>query len=169
MIFVNSMSDLFHEDVPEDFIHKVFSVMNRVDRHVFQVLTKRAERLVELAPRLVWTKNIWAGATVESSDYLNRLEDLKKIPSSVRFVSFEPLLGSIEDADLSGIDWVIVGGESGPGDRPMKREWATSLRSACLSQSIPFFFKQWGGVNKKKAGRELDGRIWSQTPGAVVQ
>ena len=169
MVFVNSMSDLFHEDVPEDFIHKVFSEMNRVDRHVFQVLTKRSKRLIEMAPRLDWTNNIWAGVTVESSDYLNRLDDLRTVPSSVRFVSFEPLLGSIENADLSGIDWVIVGGESGPGARPMQKEWVTPLRSACLSQGIPFFFKQWGGVNKKKAGRELDGRIWSQTPGSMVQ
>lgn len=165
MIFVNSMSDLFHEDIPDDFIQRVFAVMNRVDRHVFQVLTKRSERLVEISPRLTWTKNIWAGVTVENSDYLNRLEDLKKVPSSVRFVSFEPLLGSIEKADLIGIDWVIVGGESGPGARPMKKEWATLLRSDCLSQNIPFFFKQWGGVNKKKAGRELDGQIWDQIPG----
>lgn len=169
MIFVNSMSDLFHEDIPDDFIQRVFAVMNRVDRHVFQVLTKRSDRLMELAPRLAWTKNIWAGVTVESRDYLNRLDDLKKVPSSVRFVSFEPLLGLIENADLSGIDWVIVGGESGPGARPMKKEWAISLRSACLSQGIPFFFKQWGGVNKKKAGRELEGQTWSQIPDFIVQ
>lgn len=169
MIFVNSMSDLFHEDVPDDFIQRVFAVMNKVDRHVFQVLTKRAERLVEMAPRLAWTKNIWAGVTVESHDYLVRLDNLKKVPSSVRFVSFEPLLGSIDNADLSGIDWVIVGGESGPGARPMKKEWAASLRNACLYQNIPFFFKQWGGVNKKKAGRVLDGEIWSQLPNLIVQ
>ena len=120
-----------------------------------------------MAPRLDWTDNIWAGVTVESNDYMNRLKDLKKVPSSVRFVSFEPLLGSIEKADLSAVNWVIVGGESGPGARPMKKEWATSLRSACLSQNIPFFFKQWGGVNKKKAGRELDGQTWSQIPESV--
>ena len=169
MIFVNSMSDLFHEEVPDSFIQKVFSVMNRVDRHVFQVLTKRSERLLEMASRLPWAPNIWAGVTVESNEYLARLNDLRKVPSSVRFVSFEPLLGSIETADLSGIDWVIVGGESGPGARPMRKEWVTPLRSACLSQGIPFFFKQWGGANKKKAGRELDGRVWSQTPGSMVQ
>jgi protein gp37 len=143
--------------------------MNRVDWHVFQVLTKRSERLLEMASRLPWAPNIWAGVTVESNEYLARLNDLRKVPSSVKFVSFEPLLGSIETADLSGIDWVIVGGESGPGARPMKKEWVTPLRSACLSQGIPFFFKQWGGVNKKKAGRELDGRVWSQTPGSMVQ
>ena len=164
MIFVNSMSDLFHEDIPEDFIQRVFDVMNSVSRHTYQVLTKRPERMLELSPLLKWTQNIWAGVTVESADYVERLNTLREVPAELRFVSFEPLLGPIPDVDLKGIDWVIVGGESGPGARPMKPEWANTLKDSCISANVPFFFKQWGGVQKKKAGRELEGRTWDQMP-----
>jgi len=165
-VFVNSMSDLFHAEVPEDFIGKVFSVMNQATRHRFQVLTKRAERLVDLAPTLNWTPNIWMGVTVETADYLDRMELLKSVPANVRFVSFEPLIGPLGNLDLSGIDWGIVGGESGPGARPMRPEWVRDIRDQCRSQGVAFFFKQWGGVNKKKAGRTLDGRIWGELPEA---
>ena len=164
MIFVNSMSDLFHEDIPEAFIQKVFDVMNSVSRHTYQVLTKRPERMLELSPLLKWSQNIWAGVTVESADYVERLNALREVPAALRFVSFEPLLGPISDVDLSGIRWVIVGGESGPGARPMKEEWVTGLKSACSSEGVPFFFKQWGGVQKKKAGRELEGKTWDEMP-----
>lgn len=164
MIFVNSMSDLFHEDIPESFIHQVFHVMNNVDRHIYQILTKRSERLLELAPSLHWSKNIWAGVTIESSDYLHRLDHLRSVSTAVRFVSFEPLLGQIDYFSFEGINWVIVGGESGPGARPMKEEWVTGIKEKCIAEGVPFFFKQWGGVNKKKAGRILEGREWDQMP-----
>ncbi len=168
IIFVNSMSDLLHEDVPLSFVKKVFSVMNDVDRHIYQVLTKRPERMLELASELAWSKNIWAGVTVENADYLERIRLLRKVPASVRFVSFEPLLGEIAGVDLSGISWAIVGGESGPGARPMEPEWALSLKDQCLEAGVPFFFKQWGGVQKKKAGRLLEGRTWDEMPLAVT-
>jgi protein gp37 len=164
IVFVNSMSDLFHEKIPLEFIRRVFSVMNENSRHTFQILTKRSERLTELAPLLNWSDNIWMGVTVENSDYLYRINHLRQVDAAVRFLSLEPLLGSLEALDLSEIDWVIVGGESGPNARPMKEEWAVSIQSKCEQAGIPFFFKQWGGFNKKKNGRLLEGRIWDELP-----
>lgn len=163
-IFVNSMSDLFHEEVPDAFIRKVFSVMNRATWHTFQVLTKRAERLASIAPSLNWPKNVWMGVTVENRECLSRLVQLRKVPAAVRFVSLEPLLGPLGKVDFAGIQWAIVGGESGPGARPMKVEWVTEIRDQCVRQDVAFFFKQWGGANKKKAGRTLDGRTWDEVP-----
>ena len=163
-IFVNSMSDLFHRDVPVDFVRKVFAVMREAHQHVFQVLTKRSGRLAQLAGGLDWPHNIWMGVSVENADYLPRLDDLRNVPAAIRFVSFEPLLGPLPEIDLQDIHWVIVGGESGPGARPMDREWVLDIREQCLAARVPFFFKQWGGVNKKKAGRTLEGRIWSEVP-----
>ncbi len=163
-VFVNSMSDLFHKDVPEDFILRVFDVMRRADWHVFQVLTKRSERLRGLDPLLDWPPNVWMGVTVEHADCLHRLQDLRTTGARVKFVSFEPLLGPVPRATVRGLDWVIVGGESGPGARPMKSEWARDIRDRCRKAAVPFFFKQWGGVNKKKAGRLLDGRTWDERP-----
>ena len=163
-IFVNSMSDLFHEDLPEDFIRRVFGVMEQGDWHRFQVLTKRSARLAKLAPVLPWPDNVWMGVTVESCDYVNRIDDLRNVPAAVRFLSLEPLLGPLPNLDLRDINWVIVGGESGPGARPMDPDWACDIRDQCDRANVPFFFKQWGGVNKKKAGRLLDGRTWDQIP-----
>ncbi|MDY6793814.1 MAG: phage Gp37/Gp68 family protein [Actinomycetota bacterium] len=162
VIFVNSMSDLFHRGVSSEFISKVFRVMSEAQHHRFQVLTKRSKRLRELAPELPWLPNMWMGVSVESSDYALRIDHLRDIGAHIRFVSFEPLLGPIRDLDLAGIDWVIVGGESGPKARPMKPSWVREIRDQCLSEKVPFFFKQWGGVNKKRNGRVLDGRIWDQ-------
>ena len=164
IIFVNSMSDLFHEDVPESFILRVFDVMNKASRHQFQVLTKRSERLAKLSARLPWSDNIWVGVSVENENYTFRIDHLRKVSARVRFLSLEPLLGPIERLDLEGIDWVIVGGESGPGARPMQPEWVQDIRDQCISAGVPFFFKQWGGVNKKKAGRILEGRTWDNIP-----
>lgn len=164
MIFVNSMGDLFHNEVPFSFIQQVFDVMNNTDRHRFQILTKRAERLADLAPSLNWTENIWMGVTVESAAYLYRLDYLRKVPAAVRFLSLEPLLSPIPDMDLAKIDWVIVGGESGPGARPMNKSWVIDIQQQCRDAKIPFFFKQWGGVNKKKSGRSLDGKMYSGMP-----
>jgi protein gp37 len=164
LIFVNSMSDLFHEDVPLDFIQKVFGVMSRARQHSFQVLTKRSERLETLAKRLPWPSNVWIGVSVESADYAYRIEHLRNVPATTRFVSFEPLLADVGELDLEDIHWAIVGGESGPGARPMQPEWALAIRDQCTDQSVPFFFKQWGGVHKKKAGRLLDGRVWDEYP-----
>lgn len=164
MVFVNSMSDLFHNDVPFEFIEDIFKTMQTASWHTFQVLTKRADRLAKLSQDLLWTKNIWAGVTVEHADYKNRINQLKKVPATVRFLSLEPLLGSLGKLDLHGIHWVIVGGESGPGARPMEESWVLEIRNQCIEQGVPFFFKQWGGVNKKKAGRRLQGKIWEQMP-----
>lgn len=164
MIFVNSMSDLFHEDVPDGFIERGFDVMEQADQHTFQVLTKRSQRLVEIASYLPWPENVWMGVSVETENYLFRINDLIETPAAIKFISFEPLLGPIPDLDLTGIDWVIVGGESGPGARPMKKEWVTEIRDRCLEASVPFFFKQWGGTRKKVAGRILEDRTWDQFP-----
>jgi protein gp37 len=164
MIFVNSMSDLFHKNVKDEFIEKIFDVMQYADHHEYQILTKRSQRLVDLAPLMAWTENIWMGVSVESKDYLFRIDHLRETPAHIKFISFEPLLGSIAELDLTGIDWVIVGGESGPRARPMKKEWVTDIRDKCMEADVPLFFKQWGGVNKKKAGCLLDGRIWNQMP-----
>ena len=164
MVFVNSMSDLFHEKVPFEFIQRVFFVMQEADRHTFQVLTKRSERLLEVAPDLNWPENVWMGVSVENSKNLNRIDDLVRVPAAVRFLSLEPLLGPLPGLRLQGIDWVIVGGESGPGARPMNRRWVADIRDRCGDHSVPFFFKQWGGTRKKQAGREIDGRTWDEMP-----
>ncbi len=164
MIFVNSMSDLFHKDVPLEFILKVFGVMRRAPQHCFQILTKRSERLAQLSPKLPWPENIWMGVTVENADYVFRLKDLKHTGAAVKFISFEPLVGPVPRANLDGIDWAIVGGESGPGARPMRPEWVTDIRDRCLAEGIAFFFKQWGGINKKANGRVLENRTWSERP-----
>jgi len=163
-IFVNSMSDLFHEKVPAAFISKVFRVMSRAPQHTFQVLTKRSENMLHLSHSLPWPENVWMGVSVENSDYLERIDDLRDTPARTKFISFEPLLGPILDIDLTGIDWVIVGGESGPRARPMAPSWVKDIRDQCLSAGVPFFFKQWGGLNKKKAGRVLGGRTWDDMP-----
>lgn len=163
-IFVNSMSDLFHKGVPFEFVSKIFDVMVRASHHRFQVLTKRSNRLLELSPKLTWPSNVWMGVSVENSDYLFRIEHLRQTDAKIKFVSFEPLLGPIHDLDLEGIDWVIVGGESGPKARPLDPEWVREIRNHCLSAEVPFFFKQWGGVIKKRTGRVLDGRTWDQMP-----
>jgi len=164
MIFVNSMSDLFHKDVPAEFIARCFDVMERASWHTFQVLTKRPERALQLAPDLPWPKNVWMGTTVESAALVHRVSLLTQIPAHVRFLSLEPLLGPIPNLPLDGIHWVIVGGESGPGARRIDAAWVLQIRDRCLSQSVPFFFKQWGGQNKKKSGRILDGTTWDAMP-----
>ncbi|MBL7106104.1 MAG: phage Gp37/Gp68 family protein [Phycisphaerae bacterium] len=167
VVFVNSMSDLFHEDIPVEFVQQVFNVMNENSHHTFQILTKRSHRLKELAPLLDWTKNIWMGVTIENDDYVFRADDLREVNSHIRFLSLEPLLGPLPSLILDRIDWVIVGGESGPGSRPIKKEWILDIKAGCDKSDAPFFFKQWGGVNKKKAGRLLNGRTWDNYPQAV--
>jgi protein gp37 len=164
VIFVNSMSDLFHKDVPLVFIQRVFDVMKRAYWHQFQVLTKRSERLAELSPLLEWAENIWMGVSVENEDYVHRIDDLRKTGAKIKFLSVEPLLGPLPKLNLRGINWVIVGGESGPGARPLEREWVVGVRDQCKKSKVPFFFKQWGGFQKKKAGRLLDGRTWDEMP-----
>lgn len=164
-IFVNSMSDLFHRDIPSEYIQRVFDVMRRADWHRFQVLTKRADRLLELDRHIHWTKNIWMGVSVESKKYLNRIDKLRNTRASTKFLSIEPLLEDLGQFELAGIDWVIVGGESGPGARPMNASWVRNLRNLCIAANIPFFFKQWGGTRKKVTGRVLDGLTWDQMPG----
>jgi len=164
MIFVNSMSDLFHNKVPISFIKQIFNIMSEAHWHQFQILTKRAERLADLSQSLIWPQNVWMGVTIENPSYLCRLEYLRNVPASVRFLSLEPLLSAMPKFDLSKIDWVIVGGESGPGARPIRKKWVTDIQENCKTQKVPFFFKQWGGTNKKKAGRLLDGKIISEMP-----
>lgn len=164
VIFVNSMSDLFHKDVPLEFIQRVFDTMKRAHWHQFQVLTKRSDRLAELSPYLEWTDNVWMGVSVENEKYTFRIDDLRKTGAKIKFLSVEPLIGPISKMNLKGINWVIVGGESGPGARPLETEWVVSIRDQCLKAKVPFFFKQWGGVQKKKTGRLLDGRTWDQMP-----
>lgn len=168
VIFVNSMSDLFHEDVPDGFIHSVFDVMNRCAQHTFQLLTKRPERVAALSPQLAWAPNIWMGTSVENAAVTQRIHDIKRTRAAVKFLSVEPLIGPIPRLPLVGIDWVIVGGESGPGARPMKAEWVREIRNRCIARGVPFFFKQWGGVVKKKNGRTLDGRTWDEMPLVAV-
>ena len=163
-VFVNSMSDLFHRRVSKTFIKKVFDVMKRAPIHTFQVLTKRADRLAELSDELSLGKNIWMGVSVENEKHKDRIDCLRYTEANVKFVSFEPLIGSIGKANLKDIDWTIVGGESGPGARYMDIKWVTDIRDQCVKQKVPFFFKQWGGVNKKKNGRILDKRTWDQMP-----
>jgi protein gp37 len=164
MVFVNSMSDIFHKDVPDNFILDIFSTMRKAEQHQYQILTKRAERLEQISPELPWQKNIWMGVTVESGDYKYRIDYLRYTAAHIKFISFEPLLRDVGELNLDGIDWVIVGGESGPGARPMKIEWARNIREQCINRNVPFFFKQWGGVNKKKTGRLLDGITWDEMP-----
>lgn len=173
-IFVNSMSDLFHLEVPAEYIAKVFEVMHAAQRHRFQVLTKQAERLAELAPLLPWPDNVWMGVSVENQHWTSRIDHLRETPAAVKFLSCEPLLGPL-DLELAGIDWVIVGGESGPGARPMQPEWARGIRDQCAEAETPFFFKQWGAhnargkrVGKKRAGRRLDRQTWNGMPGVVA-
>lgn len=164
VIFVNSMSDMFHHDVPLAFIQRIFSVMHRADWHIFQILTKRAERLAALAPSLDWAPNVWMGVSVENADWMSRIASLKQCPAHVKFLSLEPLLGPLPGLDLDGIDWVIVGGESGPRARPMDKRWVLEIRDQCIAAGVPFFFKQWGGVRKKSTGRLLEGRTWDELP-----
>jgi protein gp37 len=164
LIFVNSMSDLFHDEVPVEFIERVFDVMRTTPQHTYQVLTKRAERLEAVGSRLRWPPNVWMGVSVESQDYWWRVDHLRATGAAVRFLSLEPLLGPIEGNDLSGIDWVIAGGESGPGSRPVQPDWVRSIRDACQDQAVAFHFKQWGGTNKKASGRVLDRRTWDEMP-----
>jgi protein gp37 len=163
-IFVNSMSDLFHKDVPIEYIRRVFDVMQRASWHRFQVLTKRSERLAELSGKLPWPDNVWMGVSVESEKYVGRIDNLRATGAKTKFLSLEPLLGPLANLDLSRIDWVIVGGESGPKARAMEPAWVIDIRNQCHQAGVPFFFKQWGGKNKKKAGRELEGRTWDEMP-----
>lgn len=167
LVFVNSMSDLFHKSVPSDFIEQVFEVMNFASHHTFQVLTKRPTRVVQMNRGLRWTPNIWLGVSIESERWLGRLICLKETDAQVKFLSLEPLLGPLPNIQLEGIDWVIVGGESGPGARRMEAEWVREIRDHCVRRDVPFFFKQWGGVFKKRGGRVLDNRTWDQMPQPV--
>lgn len=163
-IFVNSMSDLFHKDVPLEFIESVFETMRRAHWHQFQILTKRSERLAEIAHLLDWPTNVWMGVSVEDEKVIHRIDDLRNVPAAVRFLSLEPLIGPLPHLNLDRIDWAIVGGESGPGARPMKEEWVREIQVQCESQGVAFFFKQWGGTNKKASGRLLDGKTWDAMP-----
>jgi len=163
-IFVNSMSDLFHKEVPEEFIFHMFDIMKRADWHCFQVLTKRSERLLNLSSQISWMPYIWIGVSVENQDYTFRIDHLRRTGAKVKFLSLEPLLGPIPNLNLEGIDWVIVGGESGPRSRAVEASWVVDIRNQCQEAKVPFFFKQWGGINKKKTGRELEGRTWDEMP-----
>lgn len=168
LIFVNSMSDLFHPKVPDDFIQKAFATMEAAPQHTFQILTKRPERVVALAPEVPWPANVWMGVSVEDERVLGRIDLLRQVRASIRFLSCEPLIGPLTGIDLDGIDWVIVGGESGPGARPMRAEWVRSLRRDCQKARVPFFFKQWGGVIKSRTGRELDGKTYDEMPSRAL-
>ncbi len=163
-IFVNSMSDLFHPDVPTEFILRVFDIMNDADWHRYQILTKRSDRLIQLDSRLGWSPHIWMGVTVEAASQMERIDHLRATRAAVKFISFEPLLGPMPKLNLRGISWAIVGGESGPGARPMDQSWVLGILDQCLQLGIPFFFKQWGGTNRKKSGRLLEGKLWSEMP-----
>lgn len=167
-IFVNSMSDLFHIDVPFEYIAQVFDVMRRASWHQYQVLTKRSERLLELSSLLAWQPQIWMGVSLENEDYLHRVDHLRQTGAHVKFLSIEPLLGPLDGLNLQGIDWVIVGGESGPGARPMDPAWVRDVRDRCIRSNVAFFFKQWGGVAKSRTGRILDGRTWDDLPAELA-
>jgi len=169
LVYVSFMGDLFHEQVPDEFIMRVFDVMARAPRHRFHVLTKRPERLARLSARLPWPANVWAGATIEDAAHVHRADQLRQTGAAVKYLVLEPLLGPIDDLDLAGIDWVILGGESGPGARPLHIDWVRSVRDQCFAASVPFYFKQWGGVRRKETGRELDGRLWDERPQDAVQ
>ncbi len=164
MIFVNSMGDLFHEDVPIDFIKRIFEVMEKSPRHRFQILTKRSQRLLEINSIINWPNNVWMGVSIENDDYAFRLDHLRKTGAKVKFISFEPLIGPIDRLNISGINWVIVGGESGPKARPIKENWVINIQEQCSVVGVPFFFKQWGGKNRKRNGRTLRGRTWDELP-----
>lgn len=164
LVFVNSMSDLFHAKVPVAYIRQVFEVIATTPQHTYQVLTKRARRLRRLAPELDWPANLWVGVSVEDATVTDRIDELRQVPAAVRFLSCEPLLGSLPRLELDGIGWVIAGGESGPGARPPEPDWVCDIRDACQQQRVPFFFKQWGGRTPKAGGRELDGRVWNEMP-----
>lgn len=164
MVFVNSMSDLFHPEVTLDFIEKIFHVIENTPQHTYQVLTKMSERLTEIQEKLRWPDNLWLGVSIENEECSFRVNHLLKTNARVKFISFEPLIGPVDSVQLEGIDWVIVGGESGPGARPMKQEWVDKIKIECQKKDIPFFFKQWGGFNKKKNGRVLDGKTWDEMP-----
>jgi protein gp37 len=164
MIFVNSMSDLFHEGIPLDYIQQVFDVMGQANQHTFQILTKRHERLAELAPSLTWHPNVWIGVSIENRRFAHRADYLREVNAAVRFISAEPLLGPLDGLDLTGIDWLIAGGESGSKHRPVRAEWLRDLRDQCVEQGVAYFFKQWGGHRPKTGGRELDGRTWDELP-----
>jgi protein gp37 len=166
-VFVNSMSDLFHRDVPDEYIQRVFAVMRQATRHRFQVLTKRSQRVADLSSEIDWPENVWMGVSVENADYTFRIDHLRQTGAAVKFLSVEPLLGPLPGLNLKGIDWVIVGGESGPGARPMNSAWVTEIRDQCLDANVPFFFKQWGGVNKSRTGRELEGKTWDGMPNRI--
>jgi len=166
-IFVDSMSDLFHEDISDDFITKVFETMRTAYWHEFQVLTKRSKRMYEVNEFIAWPNNVWMGVSVEHQDYAYRIEHLRQIGAAVKFLSLEPLLGSMYNLNLSNIDWVIVGGESGPGARKVDSQWVVEIRDQCVSAKVPFFFKQWGGVNKKRNGRLLEGVTWDEMPTSI--
>lgn len=168
-IFVNSMSDLFHKNVPLKYIQQVFDVMKRAHWHRFQVLTKRSERLAELSSYLEWSPNIWMGVSVESQKYVYRIDDLRQTNAKIKFLSLEPLIGSLKNLELSDIDWAIVGGESGYGARPIEEDWVIEIRNQCQKAGVAFFFKQWGGVNKKKTGRLLENRTWDEMPEEKAQ
>ena len=167
IVFVNSMSDLFHDDIPLAYIQRVFATMRDCPHHTFQVLTKRSERLAELAPQLPWPRNVWMGVSVEDARVIHRVADLQSVPAAVRFLSLEPLIGPLEALPLEGIHWAIVGGESGPRARSLRKEWVTSIFRQCRAARVPFFFKQWGGVRKDLTGRELNGRIYNEMPGTL--
>lgn len=164
MIFVNSMSDLFHERVPDEFIREVFAVMEDAHWHTFQVLTKRPERVLDLADSLPWPPNVWMGVSIENRRFVHRADHLREVDAEVRFISAEPLLGPLEGLDLDGMSWLIAGGESGPGHRRVDENWITDLRDRCIDEGVAFFFKQWGGARPKSGGRELQGRTWDQMP-----
>lgn len=164
MIFVNSMSDLFHEDIPVEYVARVFEVMGQAHWHTFQILTKRQDRLTQLAPELPWHSNIWMGVSIENRRFIHRADHLRGVPAAVRFISAEPLLGPLDGLNLTGIEWLIAGGESGPAHRPMRAEWALDLRDRCRDEGVAFFFKQWGGRTPKAGGRELEGRTWDGWP-----
>jgi protein gp37 len=167
-IFVNSMSDLFHKDVPDEFIRRVFDIMSRAFWHRFQMLTKRSKQLIDLNADISWPGNVWMGVSVENEDYVSRISDLRKTAARVKFLSLEPLLGPLKRLPLQSIDWVIVGGESGPGARPIESTWVLDIRNQCRDRGVPFFFKQWGGINKKRTGRLLEGRTWDEMPAAAT-
>ncbi|MEO6944780.1 MAG: phage Gp37/Gp68 family protein [Lacisediminihabitans sp.] len=167
IVFVDSMSDLFHARVPIDFVRRVFDVIADTPQHTYQVLTKRSSRLPKIADKLRWPKNLWLGVSVENEDYLYRVDDLRRVPAAVKFLSCEPLIGPLTGMNLQGIDWVITGGESGPKARPLDPEWVREIRDMCMDAEVPFFHKQWGGRTPKAGGRELDGRIWGEMPGTL--
>ena len=167
-IFVNSMSDLFHKDIPLDFIQRIFETMRNCPQHTFQILTKRSDRLLALASKIEWPRNVWVGVSVEDSRVLVRIDDLRTVPAKIRFLSCEPLIGSLAGIDLTNIHWVIVGGESGPFARPMKIEWVREIFRACRKAGVPFFFKQWGGIRKDLTGRKLGGRTYDEMPARVA-